>query len=217
MLIASLPHLPYFNRAERLPINPQRLRWRCSALDPVDAGELNLALDLLSWRRQPPTRDSAEVERLYRRVAHETENAALLEFVDYCMGERSVLAALRRKQRSSRPPPDDEPCGIGRWDVLLRRRWDREDFGLAASFPWLGVARQLLAHGDALALDELLMSAAWARLSRIEERRPFSFETVFAYVFKWDILDRWLSRDYERATAVFVKLVQEAIGEQRYA
>jgi hypothetical protein len=214
MLIASLPHLPHFTRAERLPINPERLRWRRSALAPADAAELERALDLLQWRRQPPTRSDAEIDRLFRILLQRTENAALRSFVDHRMGERSVMAALRRKQRGLGQPPADEICGVGRWDGLLKRRWDREDFGLAALFPWLGRARQLLAEGNALGLEELLMDVLWTRLSRIEEGRPFGFEAVFAYVFKWDILNRWLSHDRKEATAAFERLVEEAIGEK---
>jgi hypothetical protein len=213
MLIASLPYLPHFTRAARLPINPQRLRWRRSALHPEDAAQLDGALDLLQWRRQPRTRTDAEIDRRFRSLLQRTSNAALREFLDFRMGERSVVAALRRKQRGLGPPSEGEICGVGRWDVILRRRWDREDFGLAA-FPWAGRARRLLAEGSALALEELLMDAIWARLSRIEESRPFGFEAVFAYAFKWDILDRWLSYDGRGATAVFKRLVEEAIGEQ---
>jgi hypothetical protein len=168
----------------------------------------------LQWRRQPPTRSDAEIDRLFRILLQRTENAALRSFVDHRMGERSVMAALRRKQRGLGQPPADEICGVGRWDGLLKRRWDREDFGLAALFPWLGRARQLLAEGNALGLEELLMDVLWTRLSRIEEGRPFGFEAVFAYVFKWDILNRWLSHDRKEATAAFERLVEEAIGEK---
>lgn len=214
MLIASLPHLPHFTRAERLPINPQRLKWRRAILDPEDAAQLDRAVDLLAWRRQPAGRGDAETDRLHRRLMQEVANDALRSFADYLMGTRSVMAALRRKERGLGLPAAGEICGVGRWDALLKSRWDREDFGLAPLYPWLGRARQLLADGDALGLEKLLMDAHWTRLSRIEESRPFGFEAVFAYVFKWDILDRWLSHDGVRATAAFEQLVEEAIGEK---
>jgi hypothetical protein len=215
MLVASLPHLPHFLRADRVPINPQRLRWRRSALEAQDAADLDLAIDLLHAPRHPRARSDAQVDAQFRRALDRIRNEPLREFVDRTMGERSVLAALRRKALRLAPPKDDERCGVGRWDGLIRSRWDREDFGLAALFPWIPQAKTLLSQGQAMELEKLLMEAMWRRASRIAESDPFGFPAVFAYVFKWDILTRWLSRNAERAAQRFKQLVDEVIHEQQ--
>jgi hypothetical protein len=195
MLVASLPHLPHFLKAERLPINPQQLSRRRSMLDPEDDADIERALNLLQWRRHPLARTDS--------------------FIEYLMAERSVMAGLRRKAKGDGPPAAGEPCGVGDWDRVIRSRWEREDFGLGNLFPWIPRARQLLVGGEILELEELLMDEVWRRLSRIADARPFGFEALIAFAFKWDILVRWLSRSSELSVSAFTTLVQEVIGEQQ--
>jgi hypothetical protein len=215
MLMASLPHLPHFLKAERLPINPQRLRWRRSELEAQDAADLDTALDLLHWPRHPLARSDAEIDAQFRRAMERIRNDVLRGFVDEVMGQRSVLAALRRKVRRLPAPAGDERCGVGRWDRLLRSRWERDDFGLMPLFPWLPQARALLAQGQALALEKLLMEVTWRRASQIADADPLGFQAVFAYVFKWDILSRWLAHNAEQAAANFKQMVDEVVHEQQ--
>jgi hypothetical protein len=59
------------------------------------------------------------------------------------------------------------------------------------------------------------MDEVWRRLSRIADARPFGFEALIAFAFKWDILVRWLSRSSELSVSAFTTLVQEVIGEQQ--
>lgn len=215
MLVASLPHLPHFLKAERLPINPQKLRRRRSMLDPGDNADIERALNLLQWRRHPISRTDREIDGQFREAMEKTRNPALKNFIDYLMAERSVMAGLRRKAKGLGSPAGDEICGVGSWDRVIRSRWEREDFGLGSLFPWVSRARQFLADGSSLELEKLLMNEAWQRLSRIAEARPFAFDALFAFAFKWDILARWLSRNSEQSISAFTTLVQEVIVEQQ--
>ena len=64
-------------------------------------------------------------------------------------------------------------------------------------------------RGDARGLERLLMDVAWRRLSRHAEQNTFSFEAVFAYFFKWDILQAWLSCDADQGKTRFRDLVDK--------
>lgn len=215
MLVASLPHLPHFLEAERLPLNPQRFRRRRNMLAPEDDADLERALDLLLWRRHPLTRSDREIDDQFRLAMEHTRNAALRDFIAYLMAERSVMAGLRRKVRGMGLPAAGDYCGVGDWNRIIRGRWEREDFGLGHLFPWIAAARQFLAAGDIMELEKLLQNEAWKRLSRIAEAKPFGFEAVFAYGFKWQILARRLSFSAEKSAEVFTKMVQEVISEQQ--
>lgn len=214
MLVGSLPHLPHFLSADRLPINPQRLRWRRGALREDDAADLQAALDLLHWPRHSLERSDAQIDAQYRTAMARIHHSTLREFVDEAMGQRSVLAGLRRKARRMPAPTGEQCCGVGRWDALIRGRWDRDDFGLTPLFSWIPQAQAALAQGQAMELEKLLMEVTWRRASRIAEADPFGFSAVFAYVFKWDILARWLSHNAQEAAGRFTQMVDEVIHEQ---
>jgi hypothetical protein len=213
MLVASLPYLPHFLAAERAPITPQKLAKRRLMLDPEDDAELERALKLLQWRRHPLSRNDREIDLQFRTAMEKTRNASLREFIEFLMAERSVMAGLRRKAKGLGLPPPGILCGVGDWDGIIRRRWEQDDFGLQWLFPWISRARELLAEGDFLGLNKLLKGEAWNLLGRIAERRPFGFEALFAYAFKWDILTRWLSFSEERSAAAFSDLAGEITGE----
>lgn len=214
MLVASLPHLPHFTKADRLPINPQRLRWRRAALEPQDASDLDEGLNLLHWPRHPLERTDVEVDAQYRAAMNRIRNPIVRPFVDQMMGSRSVMAGLRRKQLQKPAATGEERCGVGRWNGLVRNRWEREDFGLSALFSWIPQARTMLAQGQAAELERLQMETDWREASRIADADPFAFPAVFAYLIKWDILSRWLSRDATKATEVFTQMVDEVVHEQ---
>jgi hypothetical protein len=104
---------------------------------------------------------------------------------------------------------------VGPWLPLIKSGWDRSDLGLGHLLPWIAEADQHLASGNALELERLLMGAVWTRLGRIAERSPFGFEPVIAFVFRWDILQRWLSYDAAQGKIRFQELVAEVTREQQ--
>ena len=59
------------------------------------------------------------------------------------------------------------------------------------------------------------MQVTWDRLARIGEQSPFGFEPVFSFVFRWDILQRWLSYDAEAGKARFQELISEVTREHQ--
>ena len=59
------------------------------------------------------------------------------------------------------------------------------------------------------------MNSVWTRLGRIAERTPFGLEPVIAFVFRWDILQRWRTYNAEQAKVRFQQLVAEVTREQQ--
>ena len=214
-LVSSLPKLPYFERAEWLPLSQKQLDQRLSMLTPEHAVQLRLAEDLVKWQRQPITRTSEQVIRDYKRLLPQLTHPALYEFIEYRMTQRTALVALRRRRRGLGPPAADEAWGVGPWVRRIPGAWDRADLGLGQMLPWIDEASKLLEAGDANGLERLLMDAVWTRLGRIAERTPFGFEPVFAFFFRWDILQRWLSYDAEAGKTRFQELISEVTREHQ--
>jgi Protein of unknown function (DUF2764) len=213
-LIASLPALPFFDRAERLPINEIRLRQRLTMLQPADLSAVARTADFLAWQRQPVERTDAQVVALFQGMTDLSESyPVLMQAIEFRMSTRTVMAALRRRQRGESVPTPDQSWGVGPWVAHIERNWDDPTFRLSSHFRWVEPARQHLIAGDTLALERLLMQQIWQQVDRIAHADMFSFEAVVAYLFKWDILHRWLAYNRAPAQTRFEALVTEVIGE----
>ena len=214
-LVASLPALVHFDRAEWLPLSRKQVDQRLSMLVEEDAGQLRLAEGLVKWQRQPITRTTEQMLTGYRLVMQRASNPGLRDFIDFRMGQRTALVALRRKRRGMGPPAPGEVWGVGPLVQRIQGAWDASDLGVGNLFPWLERARKLLDDGDALELDRLLMDAVWQRLSRTGDAHPFGFEQVFSFLFRWDIVQRWLSHDPDAAKTRFQELIAEVTRDHQ--
>lgn len=209
-LVSSLPYLPPFEKAERSPITRLRLEQRLHSLEADDAKQLAIAEALVSWRLSlaKPKTDKEMVLRC--RVALQTiTQPALREFIEFRMDQQTILAGIRQRQAGFATPELERASGASRWAGFIASHWDDPDFKLAAVYPWIPKARSYLEANDARSLDSLLMNIIWQRLSLIAESNRFGFEAVFAFVFKWDILQAWLARDAAKATGRFQELIKE--------
>lgn len=214
-LVSSLPALPRFDQAERLPINRERLDTRLRMLEPDDRALVERTASFLAWQRQPVERTDGEVVAVFKGMSDiGGDYHALMSMVEARMYERTIMAALRRRHRGMGVPAAGELWGVGAWVPHIERNWDQPDFKLAGIFPWIPEARGYLEQGATLELERLLMTVVWNNVDRLPQKDPFDFDVVLAYLFKWDILNRWLS--YERAAARtrFDELVTEVMGER---
>ena len=214
-LMASLPPLPRLERAERLPINRQRLEERLTMLEDEDSEVVQTAWDYLLWQRQPIDRTDAEVARFYREITTSPSHPTLIKLIEFRMTERTLMVALRRRRRGLGPPKAGEPWGVGPWVRAIENGWDATDFKLGSVFPWIDEARRRLEADDSLGLQQLLMNLVWDHLVAIGEKDPFSFDALLAYLFRWDILNRWLTHDPPTAQRRFEALLAEVTDGHR--
>lgn len=231
-LMASLPVLPHPQKAQRLPINASRFAARLRMLEADDARVMQLAEDLLEWQRQPVDRSDAEFIAFYERLKnppdvpsvwqevpssrpqghyHAEDYAVLEPILTFRLNQRTLLAALRRKQLGLGVPEDGEAWGIGAWVDHIRRHWDAPDFKLTGYFAWLPEAKRLLEQGDSLGLETQQMNLVWQFLASYAQRDPFSFAALLAYRFQWDILQRYLSYDQHKARERLEHLLSDSL------
>ena len=209
-LIASLPRLPYFAHAEFLPITRQRLQQRLRLLSTYDEAQLRHVLELVRWR---PTRvtgaTDAELLDSYHRLEHIPLDPELRSYLDFRMQQRTLMAAVRRRQAGGEPPAEGEAWGVEPLAAAIRRRWNEPQFGLASQFRWLPAAQERWNAGDAKGLEQRLMEVAWRELTRIGERDMFGFPAVFAYAAKWDLLQAWLAGNPVQGKSKFQVLIDQ--------
>ncbi len=212
-LIASLPPLPHFEKARHLPINRERLQSRLRMLHEEDRELVRRLSSFLRWHHQPRERSNDAIVREYVDLRRSIDGTACARLVEDAVTQRTVLVALRRRQRGLPAPEVNEPWGLGPWVGALRRNWEHPEFGLAGVFPWLGRARDLLAAGEPLEAERFLVGLEWERLGRARPLDGFRFEALLVYLFRWSLLEQWLSYAAEAAVTRFDELVMEAIGD----
>lgn len=199
-LVASLPHLPRIGQVgERIPINRSQLIKRLKMLDENDRETVKRAWEFIAWEKQDPLQSDEEIVTNYQKLVSEPIHPALRDMIDFRMGLRTVLAGLRRRLAGEQIAPSDNAWGISPWVLQMKRQWNDPDFGLSGVFPWISQLRVDLTEGKSLQVDQCVMELVWDSLDRLSANKNFQIENVLAFIFKWDILERWLARDQVKA------------------
>lgn len=197
-LMGSLPYLPPFEQAAELPINPVRLQDRLRhMLDADDARRIEQAQEFVAWEKVAYHEPDEEIVA----ISHlPSGHPALDEIIQFRADLRTIIAALRRRHLQRPPPARGETWGTGNYPDHIVRNWDDPDFHLGHIYHWIAGVRQLLEQGQTLALEKKILGVAWNDLNRLVFGREFQLEAVLVYLFKWDIIKRWLcySRDVAR-------------------
>ena len=210
-LVASLPFLPRPREAERLPINQARLDERLSMLRPDDREVVGQLLRFVRWQNHDLSEDDAAVAGQYEALLAGNPHPAVRSAITFRMNLRTVMAALRRRRRGESEPPSSR-WGAGPWVRHIESHWSHPDFRLASVFPWISRAREHLERDETRELEELAMALTWEDLDRSALGKPFQLEAVIAFLFKWDILHRWLAYGEETARIQFDRIAEAMFG-----
>jgi hypothetical protein len=217
-LVASLPPLSRFDRAERLPINRVRLQERFTMLQPRHAEKMQRAAAFLQWQHHPDKVTDADMVADYERLMKKVVSPTLRDMIQFQADIRTVMVALRRRRRGLPRPAASEPWGVGRLVAHILRNWDEPNFKLLPFYPWLPKAREFLEAGETLALERLLLRLVWDhadRVAQVAKGHTFNFAAVLAYFFKWDTIECWLSYDPAPAKTRLDQLLAEVTDGHR--
>lgn len=210
MLMSSLPDSGRLFVAKRPPLSRLRLDRRLTALSPEDAETLRLVEAALDWGSFAlDVTDAQATDRARRALAHVTQ-PALRAVLNDRLEIRTVIAALRRRQRGEGPPPPG--WGHGRLTGRIAARWGEPTFGLAEVFPWLREAHALLEQGDPLGFERLILQVTERLMRRRGAGHDFDIEAVVIYVLTWNIYDRWARANAEGAARRFNALADAALA-----
>jgi len=207
-LIASLPPLPPRFDVRRDPISAPRLEQRLRMLEDNDAAVIDQWRQFLQWDRQPLDRTDEEFVANYDELMRKISNPTLRELIQIRINIRTIVSALRCR-RAGMPPPK----GVGQWVEHIRRNYNEPEFNLAGRYPWIGELDSLLATGDALGAQRLLFGTSYTCWNRMSERYTFSFETILLYLARWEVIDRWTSRDSAAGKLRFESILTETLGD----
>lgn len=213
-LVTSLPHLPRFNKADRLPITRERLLKQLKMLDPEDYKLAEMVVAFISWRRQPMEKTNAEFLSIYSHgVELIFQSKYLKSLFELTINQKIIITALRRRAKGLPSPNSGEYWRVDPLIQYIERNWDKPFFKLHFNYPWIVQAQKYLQEGEMLKLEYLLFNLMWNRLEYLLFKNYFGFEVVVAYLLKWDILQQWLSYSQKNAKDRFDQLIVETINE----
>ena len=207
-LVASLPPLPSHFDAERVPITRPRLEERLRMLEPADYVIVDQWDHFVRWDQQVIDRTDEDVDEMYKQLQTEISNSTLWQMIEYRMDVRTIVAAVRRR-RVGLPAPS----GVGQWVEHIRRNYQHPEFQLQERFGWIGKFAACLDTGDAQAAQRLLFESNYQYWARLNQQYTFSFEAVLLYLARWEIIDRWTSRDSQAGQERFHTILTETLGE----
>ena len=211
MLISSLPRPEALFLAKQPPLSRLMLDQRLRALAPEDAQTLRLIEDALAWRQLSIGAFEQDVidraRRALARIGQETLRLIVCDRLEL----RTCVAALRRRARGEGPPAE-RVWGFGRWVRHIARNWAEPGFHLEGPFPWLREADRLLAAGDSIALERLILERSAVALQRRSGDHIFDFAAVVIYVLRWSIVDRWARYNAEAAARRFEDMTRAGLG-----
>jgi hypothetical protein len=205
-LIASLPPLPPHFDVERTPISRPRLRERLKQLEAPDAETIRQLANFFRWDRQVIRQDEDAICQQYRELMQNPQ-PLIREIVNHRINVRTIVAALRRRRDGLEPP-----TAVGDLVLPIQQRWHEPNFGLSQRYPWIEAFMEHAGAGRTEAAERTLFEFSWRIWSRMASRFNFSFEAVPLYLARWEIVDRWTSRDRDTGQARFEHLTLEALG-----
>jgi len=212
-LLTSLPHLPNPFRVERPPISAVQLRKRFRMLEADDQQLMQRLWDNVLWSSIPLQTEDAELVQRFQTLLQDVQDPLLQQWLCWRMDVRTLLSALRQRQAGAEAPAASLRWGLGELTWLIRRNWKLPAFGLQARLPWLPEAEKLLAAGQSLQLEKLVLQKVWQYYARCQPQPEFGFAAVFLYVSRWDICHRWTSYDHAGGLQQFDQLVANSLHQ----
>ncbi|MGR8931369.1 MAG: DUF2764 family protein [Gammaproteobacteria bacterium] len=214
LLLSSLPlHPADLFSCKIPPISRIQLDKRLGLLDVGDSEDLARIEGLLHWAKMPGGGDDKAIVETGQMALTQIRSPFLRDIVLWRLELRTILTALRRRQAGESRLGTEGFYGFGNRLHLIRRNWQRPDFGLGQSLPWVKQAQQLMAKDETYALDKLLFGVNWQYYSRLNLGHYFDFPAVVLYVLRWDLIHRWVSYDRDRALLRFNELICAALAD----
>jgi len=212
MLMTSLPRWERLFLAKRPPLSRLKLDRRLRALDAPDARLLDQVEALIGWGRKTMELTDADVIAHTEATLAQLDNATLSTVIHNRLEMRTVIAALRRRQRGEPAPAPDSAWGFGRRRRHIADHWTEPAFRLDNVYPWLREAARSMAENDTVGFERLILEAGHRDLQRQGAGHEFDIEAVVIYVLTWDIFDRWARAAAMAAETRFEQMTAEGLG-----
>lgn len=215
MLMSSLPpHKRDLFATGQTPISRIQLNKRLQWLEPDDAADLAKIQSLLYWSEATHDTDREFIAHANALLAT-VNNDFFCRVITWRLELRTLIAALRHRHKGMKTPPPKQELGFGRWTLFINKNWEQDDFGIGNQLSWIGKANSLIKADNPLALEKLLLNLVWQHYEQEGNGHYFDFEAVIIYALRWDVINRWSSRNSDKALQRFSGIVEKCLQTYR--
>jgi len=217
-VMASLPHLPYFERAAQLPLSEIQLDRRIGMLEPGMRDLTRRINRFLSWHYHSSTVTNSHIAREYEAVIGLcAPYEGVRHLIEATMRQRTIVAALRLRRDGIAPAEAGRDWGVGDVRRHIERHWHEEDFRLGRRHPWMAEVKRYMEEEQPLEMERLFLRLNWKRAERLAWPAPFEYGALIAYLFRWGLIQKWLGYGPTGAANRFTSLISEVVGEYKTA
>lgn len=212
-LLCSLPNLVDPFRHHRPGISRVQLQKRMNMLDLSDQHWIHKLGEAFHWGRIALDEDERQIIANANRFLNDVTHGDIREWLRWRMDARTIVAALRRRNRGEDAPAVGEIWGYGGYVRHIRQHWASPSFNLESRFHWLPEVVDYLGKGESFLAEKTLLSAVWSFYNMQTPQTLYGFSAVVLYVIKWDLVDRWCQYDAAQARINFDKLVSQTLAQ----
>ena len=213
-LLSSLPHINTLFDARAISLSRYQLEKRLSSLSPSD-NQLLKKIEILIFFGEY-TNNTIEGKKLIR-VAIDTfakiKSTLLASYIQNELDRKTLLMAIRQKNLQ-KPSPTNTAWSYGTRYEYIKRNWSKPTFGLEHAFLSTTKIVDLIKKDQALTVEKIILNDMWSALNALSSSCPiFSFDSVVAYIVRWNLVNRWVSYDKVKAVKRFEKIVLQKIDK----
>ena len=177
--------------------------------NPKDARLQPYMLTFLQAVNDEKTRENIHSQEdflatLYYDFGSKSENKFVADWFNYCLDINNILAALICRKHGL----DVKQAIVGNNTVAKAiRKNNTRDFGLTGIFDDLDALMLLAEEPNLLERERKIDQLKWNWLEEQTFFKTFDIESVFAYLLKLEMIERWVSLDKETGEKTFREIV----------
>ncbi len=211
-LITSLPHINSLFDNRVTPLSRYQLDKRLAMLPEQEQSLLASIESLMFWEYLADDVNDQVLIRLATQTVNSIKSRSLRDLINRGLDRKTMLAALRRKNKGESMPTQN--CwSYGTRYEYIRRNWNSPILGLGGAFPRVHAIVEAMDKQNPLEVEKIILQCMWDNLDEMSVRHQFDFESIVVYVMRWNLVQRWVSHDKERASQRFDELVNHGLGE----
>lgn len=152
----------------------------------------------MSWEDQLST--------LYFDHATQAGNKFLRTWFEYERDIKNILSGLTARRHKM--PVENLLIGSNTVTDAIRKS-NARDFSLSAEFPFVEKIIQINENTDLLMREKAIDQLKWNYIDELNTFNYFSIEVILGFVFKLDMVERWLKLDKKTGEEMFHKLLKD--------